>query len=250
MAGSAAAASAAATSASVAGTVQVSLSANQFSLNIGGTSLSPDITGDGVSDFPGFDVGTIKKSFQSTGSGDFTSMYRLNAVFDAPGKPGTFIADVLFTFRSTSHGAKNYSYFASIGKFASGPSSQTNSPTSLTAFVPVTFSDARINSGASSNGLLEVRAFNSSKLVHTIQFIRTVFDNATTAAPTADLGTNYPEFIAPVSSVSNTVATSQLSRKIKKLKAKIKKAKKAGNTTKASKLNNKLKKLKKQLKAL
>ena len=49
--------------------------------------------------------------------------------------------------------------------------------------IPLKFTDAKINNGAQTNGLLEVRAFSTSKTLHTVQLVRLVFDDASTAQP-------------------------------------------------------------------
>jgi hypothetical protein len=48
---------------------------------------------------------------------------------------------------------------------------------------PITFSDARINGGATTSGWLEVNAFNTSTTDHTVQLTRLIFDDASTTRP-------------------------------------------------------------------
>ena len=67
---------------------------------------------------------------------------------------------------------------------------------------PIYFSDASINGGASTQGYLEVNAFNSSKTDHTIALTRLVFDDASLTLGIAGLSTSatYTEFVPEPSS--------------------------------------------------
>lgn len=239
MMGSAAVVGAAAASTSHAGTVQITLQNNQTSLQ-GPRFLSADVTGDGIPDFNSFNTGS--RSLYDVSSFFATIDYRMRASFS-----GGQIANVFYLFQRLSPGNSNTDYSARIGSFA-GSSVSTFSrgddPLDLTQLVPVTFSDSRINQGAATNGFLQVRCINNAKNDPSIRFLRTVFDDASVAAPQVELVANYPEFVPPA---NNVAEKSRLSRKIKKLKKKIRKT---TSVTAKARLKKKLKKLQKKLRAL
>src|SRR5690606_1758897 len=67
--------------------------------------------------------------------------------------------------------------------WARGNEYGTGNKAGQSGLVPVTFTDARINGGQPTHGLLEVRAFSTSQTEHTVRLVRLVFDDASTAAP-------------------------------------------------------------------
>lgn len=107
-----------------------------------------------------------------------------------------------------------------------------------TRLISISFSDLRINKGFPTDGWLEVRAFNTSNTSHTIELVRTIFDNESTVAPGGvSVGANYPEFSEDEADILiDTVLNST------------REAEKRAAFAKLKKLKNGLKKLKKKLK--
>ncbi len=239
MAGSSAALGAAATGTAVAVPAQITLTGNQVSFN--GNNINADITGDGIVDLPNLNVFT---RFNSVTTSLNTTSYRYvfynrvavnsglgSAVTSSFGGKRFGIASYFSSFVSNaaktariSSNAPSY-YYAYAGD---NPGLRGATPQTATAAIPVTFSDARINSGARTNGFLTVRAFNTTSPagLHVVQFVSLAYDD-----------------------VNATIVIS-LENKLKKLKKKLKKAKKSGNSGKVKKFKKRIKKLLKQIRAL
>ena len=140
------------------------------------------------------------------------------------------------------------SYSASAGSNASNGENTFNigtSPQSVNGLTAVTFTDARINGGAPTEAFVDTRAFNSGTTTHTVQLVRTIFNDANVNVPPGiQAHVTYKEFDPTV-----YARRLQLGNKIKKLKKKAKKLKNK-NKQKAKKLNKKAKKLSKKLAAI
>lgn len=238
MATSSAAFGAAASGPAMAAPAQINLVGNEVSLF--SNNISADITGDGIDDLPQLNVFqrlSSVSSFSTNGKFYYRGWNRV-AVNSGTGiaKSNSFqgtrfgIASFFISFSSnlarTSRFGSNspnvYYAYAGSQLVQSG-----SSPQSATGLIPVSFSDARINSGAPTSGVLEVRAFNAGGLVnHTVQLLRVTYDDV------------------------NATLRVSIRSKIKKLKKKLKRAKKAGKVAKAKKLKKKIKKLKQELRSL
>lgn len=123
----------------------------------------------------------------------------------------------------------------------------TGSNQSRTGFVPVAFTDARINGGAETTGLLEINAANLGQKQQQITFVRLIFDDAGTAKPTdAMFGAAHPEWQDP----AVIALRAKLQRQLKKKKKALRRAKKTGNRNKIKRLKKQIRALKKKLRAL
>jgi len=204
-----------------AGTVQIDLTGNEASTS--GSILTDnsygDLTGDGSDDL--------------TGSSSL-SFFALNEGGSRVGKTGgsqvgirwyVAVRSVGASYSSifgsaiegTSQGSASVkkAFFASIGKSRPIPQAAR---TSARAFVPVTFTDALINDGAATEGLIEVVAENISETEHRIQLVRLVFDDENTDGPEANVETQYPPFYDP-----RIAYTQDLQRNFKGSKNRLKK---------------------------
>lgn len=256
MAGAGVVAGASAAATSQAGVVQITLSGNQITSG-GANTLNTDFTNDGQPDMSKFfDYTQSVRSSGFTTSGKFyyhTALYTVSVV------------NSKFDFLGAAHYARGFvSNSAKTNRISSTPmrfqaqagglnssGSITNlgigtTPQSVRGLTPVTFTDARINGGTTTNGFLDTQAFNTSITSHTVQLVRLVFNDSSTSLPSGVTpgGTN-PEFDPTV-----TAQRAKLSSDIKKLSKKAKKLKKKGKKKKAKKLSKKIKKLESSLAAL
>lgn len=214
-------------------TVQISLIGNQLSHELGNT-LDLDLTGDGIDN--------LKSSLTTARTfGSFFAVY--------------FGASTLNNSRlSAAAHVSTTSYTARV--VGTTTTFQfDNSPLEVSALVPIQFTDARINTGAETNGLLEIRARNISATDHQISLLRLVFDDESTDEPTdAMVGGTKPEWVAPVvvPEFVDTAAIekSKLQRNVKKLKRSLRKARRKGNRSATLRVKKKLKKLRAKLQAL
>jgi len=165
-----------AASAGNAATVQITLTGNNFSSSTG-NNLASDVTGDGISDI----------SFSSTsayGSGA-TNFVRVNIngslIIAARDSASGGTADAKFTVGGHVANSIGAGSFTSIG------------------YNYITFTDARINGGAATDGYLEVRAFSGNN-EQRLTLVRVIFDDASTTRPPAAnagaLGATFTEFTA------------------------------------------------------
>jgi PEP-CTERM motif len=147
-----------------AATVQITLTGNNLTNTT--NSLNADVTGDGTNDF------TIAFVNQGSGVASFDlNANRLKAEFSGP---ASFSVDAQFAAGGVGK-AQSFAYFATRN---------------IKYLNPITFTDARINGGASTQGYLEVNAFNSSYWSHTVALTRLVFDDASTTLGTGGLSTS------------------------------------------------------------
>lgn len=140
--------------------MQITLTGNKIS-STGGNQLVADLTGDGVDD--------VTFGFY-TSSGASVSV-QVNGAFP-PVFAGYF--SVALPFRVDAQ-------FASYGVGLASASGAT--PQSIQFLNGVSFTDARINGGAPTNGYLQVNAFNTSSTDHTVELSRLIFDDASTTRP-------------------------------------------------------------------
>ena len=190
-----------------AGTVQITLP-NQIVSNLGPVNtINFDFTGDGVIDGPNFNAGTVASGAYITNPG-------VVAYARGGADPGAQV----------------------------GGASVIGQPKSINGLIPITFTDGRINAGVPTSALIEIRASNTN-LSGAIQILRTIFNDASTAAPAGVIvGGINKEFDPTIYAQRLT-----LSGKIKKLARKQKKLTRSGNFLKLKKLTKKLKKLNRQL---
>jgi len=238
MAGSAAALSATATGASMAAPAQITLSGNQ--LTVGSDNIDPDLTGDGIVDLPNLNIFRASSNPRTSyGNGKFFySVFNrvgINSGLDIATRSVFFgkrfgIASNIYLFSSTSGKSSRLGSSTFYTAIAGPIKNAGYTPQSASAAIPVTFSDANINGGSSTSGFLEVRAFNSSRSSHTIQFLSLSYNDVS-----ADL---------------NTALRLSINSKLKKLKKQLKKAKKSGKSSKVKKIKKLIKEEVKRLKAL
>jgi hypothetical protein len=146
-----------------AATVQITLTGNKISsTSAGGNTLNADITGDLVADL---------------------LLYGSFIVSSAVGAVGVTItaAPVRAIFNQ-------YGSFAAAAQFEPGGvgtsvASNGSSPLNINFLNLITFTDSRINGGASTGAWLQVNAFNTSSTSHTVALTRVIFDDASTTRP-------------------------------------------------------------------
>lgn len=251
MAGSGIVAGAAAATTADAGVVQISLSNNQITSG-GANAISADITSDGKVDLPELIASTAVSSHRTSSYGSRNySRTRNSATVYSSGPVFKFFAAANHVkgVSSTTGSGATYPY-SRFGAFAGGYNTVYSTQTGLTpqsarGLTAVTFTDARINGGAPTAGFVETSAFNTSLTSHTVQMVRTIFNDSSTAAPGGVVAGGLNREFDPTIYAQRTKAE----KDIKKLKKKIKKVKKTSKA-KAKKLKKKLKKLNKKLTAL
>lgn len=204
--GTAAAGSAAAAQAEI---VQIDLVGNQASVDGANfvNNTYADLTGDGVDEFS---------------SSSFFFGTRVKANFGLRGNIGSNYVSA-FARSTTSSTFTSTTFFARVG---SNSSTTGGAPRSARAFIHVCFTDARINGGARTNALLEVRAANLDFDSHVVEIVRLVFDDANPAGPSgASLDTQYRLWGNIADSIPLASTKSKLAKKIAALEKQIRKLK-------------------------
>jgi hypothetical protein len=253
LAGSAiAAGSTLAASSGLAGTVQIDLLDNFFTNGSGGNQLDLDVTGDGVDDLAGLTgeavpIATSVTNLRYTGN-------RVRVFLGSQGfgfaqfKEGVF-GGVPFkqffagkAFGGTSFGQPGFK----TDNLNSGTANAFPALQEYTGLIPVTFTDSRINRGAATNGYVEVRSFNVSSTEHTIELVRLVFDDTSTALPTGVTrgGTNNA-WVDPTP--ARLAAIAAINRQIAGLNKALKAFKKARKQRQIAATTAKIRRLKAQL---
>ena len=180
------AALAATAASSQAATVQITLTGNQLSRYF--DTLNADLTGDGTNDI---NIGSGQR-------GSAVASVNINS------NPVSARFAIQTNYNSTDNGGSTRTTgpkFNVVAKFASGGvgvSHQSGGVANNIKYLnAIYFSDARINGGVSTQGYLEVNAFNSSSTSQTVALTRLVFDNASTTLGTSGLSTSatYSEFV-------------------------------------------------------
>lgn len=200
-----------ATASAEAGIVQIDLTGNGATFN--GTSVvdhsNADITGDGIDDL----VGSSSLSFQNAkGEGLAGRIAGVN---------------VVASYRYFTSSSVPFTYFfAAIERNYSS----NDAPVSVRDFVPVTFTDARINNGAPTQGYLEVSARCLAADSSEIRLVRLVFDDANVQITgMISVTTSFPAWMDPALQTGNNgngnAAKLRLKRQIAALEAKIRKLK-------------------------
>jgi hypothetical protein len=157
---------AATTGGAQAASVQITLNGNKISTT-GGNQLVADLTGDNLVD--------VKLDDELQISGVDNVLLGINGGL-------VFARQYFDPFRLVvgfSIDANFYYTFTGVGDaFENGVD-----VLSTVYLNPITFSDSRINGGATTSGWLEVNAFNTSYTDHTVQLTRLIFDDASTTRP-------------------------------------------------------------------
>lgn len=198
---------AAATGVAEARTVQISLVNEQ--ITTGNNTFTFDLTRDGVVDMATWSAGSVYITYPYNG---------VNLV--------------------NNTGRLAYAWYFSgyyTGRVGGGARAGSPTPSQYTGLLPIAFGDARINGGTVTAGFADVRAFNNGVFSHSIQIIRTVFNDNGTGAPVGVVAGGRNLEFDPTIYAQRT----KLASKIKKLKIKAKKNK-----------GKKSRKLKKKRKAL
>ncbi len=156
--------------------VQITLIGNKISTT-GGNTLNADVTGDSISDLVFVNAHTAK------------SVVAQNY--------GAFV-----TIGGVRLSAQNYiegSSVKGLAKFANGgvgvSSASNPGGVNIKYLNPVTFTDARINGGATTQGYLEVNSISIRNSYATVALTRLIFNPLGTTASTPNPGTNYTEFV-------------------------------------------------------
>jgi hypothetical protein len=189
--------------------VQIDLVGNQASVDGANfvNNTYADLTGDGVDEF------TSSSFFFGT---------RVKGDFGVQGNIGRNYVSA-FARSTTSTTFTSTTYFVRVG---SNSSTTGGSPRSARTFIPVSFTDARINGGARTDALLEVRAANLDFDSHTIEIVRLVFDDANPAGPSgASLDAQYSLWGNIADSLPLALTKSKLAKKIASLERQIRKLK-------------------------
>ncbi len=238
---------------SAAGTVQITLYGNQITSG-GPNSLSADITADGKPDLRHLHANSrFGTKSTSTGLGS-VFVYNTHSVvvtsgtttayafFGSARGKSYYVSNLARTARLSS----NSGYLAGAGSvLAMSSNFAGDEPGSTRGLTPVTFSDRQVNGGALTHAFVEIRAFNLDRTTHTVQFVRTLFDDASTAPPTGvAAGVPYREFDPTVYSLRPYLA-----QEIARLKKRAKKVVKR-NKRKAKRLRNRAKQLEERLAAI
>lgn len=207
MAGSTAALSA---GAAMAGTVQITQVGNLLTPST--NDINPDLTRDNNSDLPNLNLFQTESGlFSGVTSGvfiyNFSNRAGINSGIGSAVSNVFFgkrfgIASYLFRYTSTVNRSSRLNSNSSVRFYVYPGNSSTfgSSPRNLNSVVPVSFTDASINSGSLTNGFVEVRCFNTSVSVHTVQFVRLIFDDSSTAQPSgvSPDDPDYSEWVNPV----------------------------------------------------
>lgn len=154
-----------------AGTVQITLTGEQ--VTTGNGTFTGDLTGDTTDDVPNWvtNSGTF-----STGPGSFIVKNYSPAVLSISGSRFAYAA--YQTVAGNFTGKYSYARAGSSIQYSS-----VGYPASARTLVAFTFSDSRINGDNVTNALADIHAFNNSITSHTVEIVRTVFDDASTDEP-------------------------------------------------------------------
>lgn len=160
-------------------------------------TVEVDLTGNGISMNNGTFASTLNLDLTGDGNDDFASASFFGAAIGQPDGKGISLQIGSQEARAF-HGKKVYSwsYSTTSGRFEKYQSTFTGfslkvgyssfvsyDPQELTGFVPVKFTDAGINSGAESNGWVEVRVASTGTDDHSIELVKLIYDDESTEAP-------------------------------------------------------------------
>ena len=163
---------------------QITLSGNRLTIGIYG--LNADLTGDGTNDI----------TLQAGGANTSYANVAINGNF-VSAKLFSYFGGVYSTFFVTR--CQVDAKFANNGVGVAVAAQTGYVPQNIKYLNPISFTDARINGGATTQGYLEVNAFNATFSNQVVALTRLVFNPNSTTMTTAGLstGTTYTEWVAP-----------------------------------------------------
>ena len=194
MVGAAAAGSAAVGSSALAEVVQITLT-NKLTGPANGTLFSLDLTGDGMDDLrtqsaPASDPRVyLRYEFMSSSyyrtvgslGNRWHGRYAVGAFLDS-----SFVGGAYAVIRRLSTLATSITYQTYRAYVKTVNSSNSTGPIpsgTVKALVPFTFSDARINGNAPTQGFLDFTSYNVNRTTHVLEMVRLVFDDESTSPP-------------------------------------------------------------------
>jgi hypothetical protein len=142
-------------SSQAASVVQITLTGNKISST--GNQLVADLTGDLSPD-----VSFRSATYRAVSAGVQINSNWVQAMTGGAG----FFADAMFAL-------------GVVGVAQNG----SNNPVSVSCLNPITFTDPQINDGLPTNAWLQVNAFNTSAVSHTVELARLIFDTESTTRP-------------------------------------------------------------------
>ncbi len=216
--------------------------------------LNNDLTGDGIDDLDSWQLSTFANVVQ-TGPVTYRSSSGLRLVGGDSATQQAF-ASFRRKFSLGLTGGSSSDFWVGVRnkEDVGGDQIKSANAATLHGLMQVRFTDSRINGGAETKGYLHVRAMNFTPTQHHIDFLRLIYDDASTEYPTdAEWTDVFPtaEFPDPPGEdpvTDNTLRTRleaelmTLIKQLKKTKAAIRKA-----TTPSPRLKKKLRKLKKKI---
>ena len=178
-----------------AGTVQITLTGEQVST--GNNTYTGDLTNNGTNDVPDW-AATTGTYYRGTLSAYVRNRYEAFL--------STTSGRFAYAARQQHGGSQVVGFSGSFARAGSDiDSNPAGDPASARSLVPVTFSDPRINGGATTNGFADIHAFNNSEMSHTVQIVRTVFDESSTVQPGGVVaGGADTEWVPPVPEIELT----------------------------------------------
>lgn len=227
-----------------AGTVQITQTDNLVSNTLGDLS-DRDLTMDGNPNLP--ELFNVARTYSAI-------FGILNTMRTTTPSIGTRIG---WAGYSTSVGF--YEARAGSNPRVDATTSTLQGPLEALGFFPFSFTDERINNGLQTDGFIEVSAKVTSKVEHSVELLRLIFDDESTLEPQGISPGDpaFPEWaeatnppLAENPDAQRILAIQKTLSDIKKLKKKLKKIARSGNRSKAAKLTKKLRQLKKKLKKL
>ena len=147
---------------------QITLTGNKLALS--GNNLNADVTGDGINDI---NITSVDAADNGSNGGYVFAVINGGAVSASINSRSMFFVDA---------------QFAADGVGVATTSGATT-PTGIKYLNPISFTDARINGGESTQGYLEVHAFNTASK-HVVELTRLVFNPNSTTMDTSGLSTS------------------------------------------------------------
>lgn len=219
-------------------TVQISLGTGATSIlgGLASNTIQADLTGDGKADLKGVDIDV---QYETVGVGPSSFISRLRFYTSS-----RFLAAV--QYRDPVPTSLPYSYRVYINGTGGTTHSGFTNRLDLSDLVLVTFHDKRINGGKPTDGFLEINGENLNNSSQSIQLVRLIFDDASTARPSgvAPGGTD-AEWVDPTPRLR-----SKLKRQIRATKKKLRNARRAGKKAAVRRLKKRLRMAKKELRQL
>lgn len=240
-----------------ADTVQITLTNNQLSQTA--NTLNADFTGDSMEDLIGMEPTAFRVTAAPT-SNSTVVKYRATSSVSIQLPGSVYLGFAKFSVNNdsnlertqTSNRFPNYNVTAVGGASVGG-----TAPGTAEGLHPVIFSDPKINDGQPTSGFLEVKTSNLPE--NTIQLVRLVFDDASTAAPAGVvIGGTVDESPVPAVYEAERLAREakraalrkKIKAKIKKFKGLLRRAVRAKDKRKIKLIRKKISKEKRRLRAV